>query len=84
MQRIQPALVNGAAGIVGNLAGESSLIPSRVEGSAEWSPTRTGGTDLLTRSQVSFGDWAPWDVPVHVITTGDAGLIGAAAVGAGL
>jgi len=37
--------VNGAAGIVGNLAGESSLIPSRVEGSAEWSPTRTGGTD---------------------------------------
>ena len=37
--------VNGAAGIVGNLGGESSLIPSRVEGSAEWSPTRTGGTD---------------------------------------
>jgi hypothetical protein len=37
--------VNGAAGIVGNLAGESALIPSRVEGSAEWSPTRTGGTD---------------------------------------
>ena len=35
--------VNGAAGIVGNLAGESSLIPSRVEGSAEWSPTRTAG-----------------------------------------
>ncbi len=33
--------VNGAAGIVGNLSGESSLIPSRVEGSAEWSPTRT-------------------------------------------
>ena len=32
--------VNGAAGIVGNLSGESSLIPSRIEGSAEWSPTR--------------------------------------------
>ena len=26
--------VNGAAGIVGNLMGESGLIPSRVEGSA--------------------------------------------------
>jgi hypothetical protein len=33
--------VNGAAGIVGNLSGESSLIPSRVEGSSEASPTRT-------------------------------------------
>jgi hypothetical protein len=33
--------VNGAAGIVGNLSGESSLIPSRIEGSSEWSPTRT-------------------------------------------
>lgn len=33
--------VNGAAGIVGNLSGESSLIPSRLEGSAEWSPTRS-------------------------------------------
>jgi Tfp pilus assembly protein PilV len=33
--------VNGAAGIVGNLSGESSLIPSRIEGSSEASPTRT-------------------------------------------
>jgi Phage tail lysozyme len=33
--------VSGAAGIVGNLSGESSLIPSRIEGSSEWSPTRT-------------------------------------------
>jgi hypothetical protein len=37
--------VNGAAGIVGNLSGESSLIPSRLEGSAEWSPTRAAGFD---------------------------------------
>lgn len=35
--------VNGAAGIVGNLSGESSLIPSRIEGSAEATPTRAAG-----------------------------------------
>jgi hypothetical protein len=33
--------VGGAAGIVGNLTGESSLIPSRIEGSAESTPTRS-------------------------------------------
>ena len=33
--------VNGAAGIVGNLTGESSLIPSRIEGSSEATPTRS-------------------------------------------
>jgi hypothetical protein len=37
--------VNGAAGIVGNLTGESSLIPSRLEGSTEWNPTRAAGFD---------------------------------------
>jgi hypothetical protein len=37
--------VNGAAGIVGNLSGESGLIPSRVEGSGTTSPTTTAGFD---------------------------------------
>lgn len=32
--------VNGAAGIVGNLVGESGLIPSRIEGSTEADPMR--------------------------------------------
>ncbi|TDC19413.1 hypothetical protein E1265_23990 [Streptomyces sp. 8K308] len=33
--------VNGAAGIVGNLAAESGVIPNRVEGSSEGTPMRS-------------------------------------------
>jgi hypothetical protein len=53
--------VNGAAGIVGNLSGESSLIPSRIEGSAEWSPTRSadfsGTTTDWTDEQIRDRDF---------------------------
>ena len=48
--------VNGAAGLVGNLNGESSLIPSRIEGSAVATPMRSADFDDHSR------DFTPYEV----------------------
>jgi hypothetical protein len=55
--------VNGAAGLVGNLAAESGVIPTRIEGSAESSPLRSRNfagqltdftaSDVMNRNQAA-------------------------------
>ncbi|SNY65084.1 phage tail tip lysozyme [Paractinoplanes atraurantiacus] len=42
--------VAGAAGLVGNLMAESGVIPERIEGSAETTPTRAQGFDGQVRT----------------------------------
>lgn len=53
--------VNGAAGVVGNLRGESGVLPSRVEGSAEATPMRapdfTGTARDFTPDEVMNRDF---------------------------
>ena len=56
--------VNGAAGIVGNLAEESQLIPSRLEGSQVSTPMRSEDFSGVER------DWEPNEVRDRNTTTG--------------